>query len=470
MPSEAPVLADDTLGPSALAIERARALERPVLLSRSVAHSPPEDLLALLHQMRTRDEPCFFWERPADRFSIAGIGVAWAGSSSGADRFTTIAQACAALAGEAIVDPPRVAEPLFVGGFAFAPEGDANGMWRGFPAGRLVLPRVVAVRRGSMTKLTLNAMVDPHRNVEAIQHDLVRDLLSLQRTVWMTRDWLSSVAPTRYDTTTTPTPADWKHAVIDTIADIHAGRLEKLVLARSCTITSDSDFDCPRIVHRLRERYPSCATFWVGTADGNFLGATPEPLVHLSNGVVKTAAIAGSIGRGTSPMSDRQLARVLAASVKDRSEQAIVVRAIVAALTPLCERVDVETEPQVLQLENVQHLMTTMKGRLKQSSGILDLVSRLHPSPAVGGHPRQIALTLMQRREPVNRGWYAGPVGWVNMQGGGEFGVAIRSALVRERTAVLYAGAGIVAGSDPDTELAETRLKLQPLLSALMEL
>jgi isochorismate synthase len=190
----------------------------------------------------------------------------------------------------------------------------------------------------------------------------------------------------------------------------------------------------------------------------------------LRDNVAETAAIAGSIARGGSPAEDQMLARTLVASTKDRGEQAVVVRALSAALERLCESVEIAPEPEILQLENVQHLRTTLRGRLRDERPVLDLVRILHPSPAVGGFPRERALAAMQGREAEPRGWYAGPIGWMDENGDGEFWVAIRSALLHGNEAALYAGAGIVADSDPEAELAETRLKLQPMLTALMEL
>ncbi len=192
--------------------------------------------------------------------------------------------------------------------------------------------------------------------------------------------------------------------------------------------------------------------------------------MRLEGRVAYLAAIAGSIARGTTPGADGALARALLASAKDRHEHELVVRAIRDSIAPLCDRLDVPEAPQVLALANVQHLLTPITAHLAARCRLLDLVDRLHPTPAVAGHPRAAALHELRERERIERGWYAGPVGWMNLDGDGELAVAIRSALLSGNQATLYAGAGIVAGSDPEAELAETRLKLQPLLSALMEI
>ncbi len=447
---------------------RARDIGRPVLVSVCRPIPAPEDVSVFLEHARAEGADTVLWEGGTERLAIAGIGTAWAASSQGTSRFRELAAACNALLCDALIadgaEPP--AGPLFIGSFAFAPEVREEGPWRGFDAGRLVLPCMLVVRRDNAATLTLSVLVDRHGDADAITDRLGNDFARLQGATG--KVGAAEAGAGRCAAALTPTEESWKVAVAAAIADITGGRFEKLVLARSCSITSDRDFDCARVVRRLRQVYPSCATFWIGTAQGSFLGATPETLVCLRDREVKTAAIAGSIARGTSAASDRVLAQVLMESAKDRREHALVVQAMIAALEPLCDEFAVAASPQVLALANVQHLSTAITGRLAERRHLLDLVDRLHPTPAVAGCPRETALVEVQAREPLDRGWYAGPIGWMDARGDGEFAVAIRSALVKGCQASVYAAAGIVAGSDPEAELAETRLKLQPLLSALM--
>jgi menaquinone-specific isochorismate synthase len=208
--------------------------------------------------------------------------------------------------------------------------------------------------------------------------------------------------------------------------------------------------------------------FAFGTADRCFLGATPERLVKLAGREVFVDCIAGSIARGVTDDEDERLAQVLLASEKDRTEHEVVVHAVKEALSGVCdELIRPSDTPKVVRSRNVQHLSTPLRGRLSGGNCVLDLVERLHPTPAVGGFPRDLALHAIREREGFDRGWYAGPLGWVNGNGEGEFAVAIRSALLAGNEATLYAGAGIVADSDPDAEYAETGLKLKPMLAAL---
>jgi isochorismate synthase len=444
-------------------IDRARALRRPVLVTRTVAIAPPEDILAPLERARAAGVDTVLWERPADRLAIAGIGAAWSASAAGPERFREVADACDALASDAVAE---TSGPLFLGGFSFAPEPPATGAWRCFPAARMTVPRVLVVRRENGASLSLNVLVDVGGDPEDVCRRLAQDL------AWLQGGTAERESPqaTSYAATPVPSQDRWKESVANAISDIRAGHFDKLVLARTCAVRSSRPFDAARIARRLRQSYPSCATFWLGCADSSFVGATPEPLVRLEDRVAHLAAIAGSIARGTTPGADRALARALMASAKDRHEHALVVRAIGDSIAPLCDRLDVPDAPGVLALANVQHLLTPITAHLAARCRLLDLVDRLHPTPAVAGHPRAAALNELRKREGMERGWYAGPIGWMDFSGNGEVAVAIRSALLSGSEATLYAGAGVVAGSDPEAELAETRLKLQPLLSALMEI
>jgi isochorismate synthase len=198
-----------------------------------------------------------------------------------------------------------------------------------------------------------------------------------------------------------------------------------------------------------------------------FLGATPERLVRVRHGEVSAMALAGSAPRGQSPEDDRRFGEALLASAKDRVEHAIVVEMVRHSLSGACDAVSVAEAPALLKVSNVQHLHTPIAARLRGGSTIFDLIERLHPTPAVGGVPRAAALDWLRRREGLDRGWYAGPIGWIDGRHEGEFAVAIRSALLSRDEALLYAGCGIVAGSDPDAEYGESQLKLRAVLAAL---
>jgi isochorismate synthase len=263
-------------------------------------------------------------------------------------------------------------------------------------------------------------------------------------------------------------PADfWQSLVTNATDQIQAGMIEKVVLARNVELRADRPLDIPAAIERLRRDYPDTFIFAVARGGRTFLGASPERLVSLRNGVVSASGLAGSAARGATPAEDDRLGAELLASAKDRAEHDFVVQMILEELTAICDDVYASTEPSLMKMRNVQHLFTPIHGRIHNGRTIFDLVERLHPTPAVGGRPRDIALDWIRRHEHLDRGWYAGPVGWVDARGDGEFAVALRSALADHDSALLYAGCGIVAGSDPEREYNESRLKLRPMLSAL---
>jgi isochorismate synthase len=217
----------------------------------------------------------------------------------------------------------------------------------------------------------------------------------------------------------------------------------------------------------LAAEYPTCTVFAIGHQDACFLGATPERLIALRDGTASTVALAGSFPRGTSEAEDQALASRLRHDSKERAEHACVVSALREGLSGLCTRIIADAQPRVHQLPNLQHLLTQIRGQVAPGKTVLDLVERLHPTPAVGGYPRQRALELIRAYEALDRGWYAGPIGWVNRRGEGEFVVGIRSALLRTASATLFAGCGIVGQSNPAAEYAESCWKLRPMLTAL---
>jgi isochorismate synthase len=264
-----------------------------------------------------------------------------------------------------------------------------------------------------------------------------------------------------------PAPEIWKDAVARTAADIRAGRYAKVVLARQERLTLDGAADIAGALRSLRQNYPGAFVFALGTPGGCFLGATPERLVRLDGHEVATLCLAGTIARGATPEEDARLAEELLTSAKNREEHAVVVRAIREALEPVCDELLMPDTPQIMQVRNLQHLATPVRARLRGDRCVLDLVARLHPTPAVGGIPRADALVAIREREGYSRGWYAGAVGWVDVNGGGEFAVALRSALLLPERAILFAGAGIMGDSDPDSEYAECTLKLRPMRAAL---
>lgn len=261
---------------------------------------------------------------------------------------------------------------------------------------------------------------------------------------------------------TTATEIAWIDAVDRAVRRIRAGDLEKVVLARDRVVHGDGPFDVPQLLTRLRDRFPSCMVFHVE----GLLGASPELLVRRDSTAITSLVLAGTAGRGADAAEDDRIGARLLASAKDLAEHRPAVRSVRDTLRPVTDALDVEAAPRLLRLANVQHLATRITGRLTRPVSALELAVRLHPTAAVGGTPTATALELIAGLETMDRGRYAGPVGWVDAGGDGEFAIALRCAQLDGTRARLFAGAGIVADSLPEAELEETRLKLRAMQSA----
>jgi menaquinone-specific isochorismate synthase len=259
------------------------------------------------------------------------------------------------------------------------------------------------------------------------------------------------------------TPQEFKSAVGDAVENIRAGKLEKVVLARDLVAELAPYFDLRPVLARLAQKYPTC---WVYSVDGMF-GASPELLVRVSHGQVSARVLAGTAGRGTDPGVDAAIATALAASAKNTVEHAFAVDSLVNSLAPFCSQVDADPKPFSLALPNLWHLASDVHGVLLESASVLDLAEALHPTAAVAGTPRLAAQKLLAELEDFDRGRYAGPVGWIGADGDGEWAIALRGAQIEGRNVRAFAGCGIVEGSEPDAELAETELKFAPMRDAL---
>lgn len=272
-------------------------------------------------------------------------------------------------------------------------------------------------------------------------------------------------APDSFSLTPAMPHSSWCSLVDKALGEIDAGRLQKIVLAREVLVAANRPIPREAVIERLRALYPSCVIF----AAGGFVGASPELLVGRDGERVVSCPLAGTVARSGDADADDRLAAALLASSKDRAEHAMVVDAIVAALGPLTEELVVPPTPSLLRLRNVTHLATPITGHLRSPvPSALGLAQRLHPTPAVSGVPVPDACRWLAAHEHLERGRFAGPVGWVDHRGDGCFAVGIRSAELDGERARLFAGVGVVAGSEPEDELAETQLKLQALLAAVV--
>ena len=443
--------------------ERARASGRGVLVSlaRPVAALDPIRAFDAAHECGDT----MLWSKAGDDFALVGVGTAHLITTTEQDRFDQVASAWRQLLDDAVLDVGSTAGPLLAGGFSFDPARERTALWKGFGATAMTLPRLQLTWSGEAAHLTVNIIVGPDldaaREVERIDGQW---RAFVGRATQVSLDVKDDDEDFRVDEMQ---PARWTALVEDATAAIRAGQFQKVVLAREVRLTTAWPIAVARTLRRLRGAFPAACVFAVRRRGRCFLGATPERLVRLKDKRFEVMALAGTCRRSAVAWEDRQLAQQLLSSPKDRLEHALVVETLRTTLAAFSRSLDVPDQPCVLQLDNVQHLCTPLSGELAIEAGVLELVAALHPTPAVGGLPRATALDYLRRNEPLDRGWYAGPVGWLDARGDGEFAVALRCALVSGNEASLFAGCGIVGESDPERELEETRLKLRAMFGAL---
>lgn len=441
------------------------------LVAATIA-APVVDPIALYAAAVEAGLEAALWLRPSDAAALVGIGRAWAAEPEGPDRFRGAEDAWRTLLdGERLHRAEEVpgGGPVLVGALGFSGRRpDADDAWGPFGASSMVLPELLYAVDGEAATVTAS---------------VVGGLGDRERVLERRWDELSARARA-----TAPNPAgivarpvfaplsvederpghdQWRRLVGMFAGAVGRGRLDKVVLARRVGLRSPVELDVPNALRRLAASAPESTTFAFRRGGRTFLGATPERLARTDGRRFRTVAVAGTIGRGADAAEDDRLADALLASEKDREEHAIVVAAIRDELAHLADELVVAPEPEVMRLRFVQHLVTEISGTLTEANGLLALAGRLHPTPAVGGEPRDLALGLLDEHEGFERGWYAGPVGWLGTDGDGELCVAIRCGIVDHTRATLFAGCGIVADSDPDREWEESRIKLRAVISAL---
>ena len=342
--------------------------------------------------------------------------------------------------------------PRVFGGASFAPGAASESPWESFGDGFLLLPTwTYQVDERAWLSLAVCGSETP----------VAEQVLDVFDTIWESLERPIGVIPPpvsvrRIDQADRET---WSRQVGDIRREIRHGAVEKVVAARQCVVELETGAGSLDVLNRLEGRFPGCTRFALWRGDTAFLGATPELLISRRGPSVLSEALAGSTAHGDA-------ARMMESS-KEREEHQLVVQAILKALEPFCDSVRAAPEPRVRELPNLLHMQTPIEGHLREPTHILALVQALHPTPAVGGVPTNEAIQWIVENEALTRGWYSAPVGWTDAEGDGEFVVALRSGLLRDGKAWVYAGAGIMADSDPDAEYAETELKMQALLGAL---
>ena len=455
-----------------LAVRRARRSGARTLATCSLPLAADVDPTAVACCSRRPGEAWFAFEQPdRARAALAGLGEALVLETAGPGRFATLAQRWRELSAAAVGDGASTLPgdgPIAVGGFAFADDGGRAPHWAGFAPASLVVPEVTLSRFQRAGKpavrLTLATLACP----DATPEDLLARAHARVEQLQMRPLPLLDPAPAgRFLLAGAMPPEHYEAAVARAVELIRGGRMEKIVLAREVHVHAPRPHDPAAVLGVLRQEFPSCFVFAVGRGDAALIGASPELLVRREGQRVSTLALAGSTRRSADPAVDAHLGEQLLRDPSHREEHEIVARRIERNLRPHAVWVASAPEPMVVRIANIQHLATPIRAQLAAPMDVLELAEVMHPTPAVGGEPLAAAAPLIPALEGLDRGWYAGPLGWTDATGDGEFCVALRCALLRGELARCYAGNGIVRDSVPAAELAETEVKLAALLPLL---
>lgn len=433
----------------------------------------PADPLALLQEISAPQQRHFYFEK---RDPIAGKGFAIAAldsaihlTAAGTDRFAlaqNFIRSCLASTIAIGAESLPFSGPHFFCSFAFFDDNISTNFY--FPPATVFLPKWQIARLQDTCTIVANAIVKKDINLKVITENIWQKLDKIQ-----SRKFSKITCAVNNSLSLKQIPVNdasqFKRSVKSALESIESQYLSKIVLSQAIDVISQSPFSLINSLNNLRLGYPGCYVFSTSNGKGqNFIGASPERLISIHNDRLATDALAGSGPRGKTEAEDAKLALNLLNSEKDLREHRVVIDFIAARLYNLGIIPEFSPQPRLLQLSNIQHLWTPVTAKIPANIHLLEILSQLHPTPAVAGVPRDTALAQIRRWESCDRSLYAAPLGWIDRRGNGEFAVGIRSALIDGDRAILYAGAGIVAGSEPEKELAEIQLKLQALLNALV--
>ena len=446
------------------AVQLARKSEQEIILSHTF-RIDASDLLPILTHPADKHSTRIYLEKPSSGFSMAGMGCTLAiDLKNSIDDFNNeLADIKNRMVYEKGKNCPT---PSFLGGYSFNPTAKPDKTWENFPRGRIILPECLATKNDDGTWLTISTIVKKEDNPKQILKRFVNLCIHYENRMPVTLPPITSVPVDKFKDV--PDPNTYSDTINLILEKLKPGHIEKVVLSRSHHVKIGKSFSAVSGMQVLRNAYPKCMSFFFSFPnEGIFFGSTPERLIRLNDKEFETEALAGTISRGKNMEEDRLLAEKLRGSHKECEEHRFVLEQILRKLKPITERLDFADYPEILKLKNVQHLKTQIHGKLISNQHILEIVDQLHPTPAVAGTPTQDAMEIIQELEHHDRGWYSGPIGWADINGKGEFFVGLRSALVSNNEAHVFAGGGIVSESIAEQEWDETELKIQPIITAL---
>ncbi len=434
------------------------------------------DPLAVLETYGNSDDFQYYWEHPNSGLAIAAGEALHICRHYGSSRFSKLRREVSKLEQQvhSYSEIPHSLAGMNVFGGASFFDKPLSGVWSSFGNSSFILPGWTVIRDGKFSLLTLGLQVtdndDPDTLIDKAEAKLrhFTDTLSDQLDQSVVLNGTTDAALTLTADNSPAFRNRWEENVAHAKDLIDQNVFEKIVMAREERLHTDGRANPTRLLHHLRTDYPDCFSFlYQVNGQAAFVGCTPEKLLSIESDRLYTDGLAGSISRGKTATQDEILSRKLLSSGKDLREHQFVVDYILEKLEDYSVEIDVPDQPGIRKYANVQHLHTPITASLNHATDVMALLEKMHPTPAVGGYPQDRALPYIQELEQIERGWYAGPIGWMNRNGRSEFSVAIRSGLIQPNKVRFYAGCGIVKGSDPEAEWRETELKLLPMLNAL---
>ncbi|MFC7063923.1 isochorismate synthase [Halobacillus seohaensis] len=422
------------------------------------------DSIAFLDRANKIDKHRMFWRSADEAFVLAGVGSAQRIQSADQHRFNEVESVWNDIQEKAKVYDSineKGTGLVALGGFSFDTQQVNRSPWEAFPDNQMTIPMYLLTNKDEKSYLTTNILVLEEDHAQQIIHQIKSDQQQLLNGI---REEVN--LPHRSNTEEI-SPDKWKVSVEKATEDIKNGELEKVVLAREIRLKFSREVELAAVIENLSNTQDNSYIFAIESGGDYFVGATPERLARVDNQELVSTCLAGTAPRGRNDEEDQKLGQTLLQDPKNRQEHDFVVQMIREAVEACCLDVEIPKSPVVYPLSNLQHLYTPVTATLEQGYTLLDVVGRLHPTPALGGMPQKKSVDYIRSHEVLNRGWYAGPVGWFDGKNNGEFAVAIRSALIQKNEASLFAGCGVVEDSDPEAEYQETGVKFKPMLSVL---
>ncbi|CAI6297506.1 Isochorismate synthase MenF [Bacillus subtilis] len=451
------------------ALHKAKEVNHAVLISYSRQIESLDPLSFFNYGAKKYTGNRFFWSDPESELTIVGLGkeAVFQTNQKNSERYREVFEQWERFKKTAfhIYEEEKLQHsavgPVLFGGFSFDPCEERGTQWDHFSEGDFFVPALMLTMTAEGPFLTVNRWVSEEEDAEAVLEGLKAFAAEFMVPVLEQGDQAAIAASQELD------KDNWLKAIETATSQIKEKQYDKVVLARELLLTFDGPVQIEPMLKTLLNDQQTSYVFAIEQEGQTFVGASPERLIKRDGSTVMSSCLAGSIKRGADEEEDRRIGLELLNDEKNLLEHDIVVGMIHNAFISSCSEVEKPDGPALYKTKSVQHLFTPIVGQLRESASLFDLIEKLHPTPALGGAPQKKAVEVIRKIEPMSRGWYAAPIGWIDSQDNGEFAVAIRSGLIEGSTARLFAGCGIVEDSDPQLEYEETQIKLKPMISAL---